>query len=144
MKIRTIKPGDIEKASKIVGQNYSKKFERMSFMEMEAMFKNYVVRPQYVVAEEKGEIVGLAGYIQSWMDYNIYNIFWVNVSPAHQGNGIGSALVKKIIDIIKKKDAEMIMLTTSKPKFYSEKFKFKTLSKFKSDKYDLMSLKLKK
>jgi predicted N-acetyltransferase YhbS len=77
------------------------------------------------------------------MDYDIYNIFWVNVMPMHQGKGIGSALVQKIIGIIKKKNAKLILLSTSKPEFYSKKFKFKTLSKFKSDKYDLMSLKLK-
>jgi N-acetylglutamate synthase-like GNAT family acetyltransferase len=111
-------------------------------MEMEAMFKNYTVKPQYVIAEDKGEILGFAGYIQSWMDYNIYNIFWVNVAPAYQRKGVGSALVEKIINTIKKKNASMILLTTSKPKFYSKKFKFKTLSKFNDDKYNLMSLKL--
>lgn len=143
MKIRTLKECDIEQASKIVGKNYSKKYEKMSFMEMEAMYKNYVIKPKYVVAEEKGEIIGFAGYIQSWMDYNIYNIFWVNVAPSHQRKGIGSALVEKIIGIIKRKNASMIILTTSKPKFYSKKFKFKTLDKFKDGKYDFMSLNLK-
>jgi len=58
----------------------------------------------------------------SWMDYNIYNIFWVNVSPIHQGKGIGTALIEKIIKIIKRKKAKIILLTTSKPKFYSKKF----------------------
>jgi len=60
MNIRILKPSDIKQASKIVGINYSKKDEKMSFMEMEAMFKNYAVKPQYLVAEEKNEIIGLA------------------------------------------------------------------------------------
>lgn len=143
MKLRALKPSDIKKASKVVGENYSKKDEDLSYKEMEAMFKNYVLKPQYIIAEEKGEIVGLAGYIQSWMDYNVYNIFWVNVSPSRQREGIGSALIQKIIKTIKRKKAAMILLTTSKPKFYSKKFNFKTLSKFKNRKYDLMVLKLK-
>ncbi|MEI7562938.1 MAG: GNAT family N-acetyltransferase [bacterium] len=78
------------------------------------------------------------------MDYNIYNIFWVNVAPVYQGKGIGTALIQKIISIVKRKKADMILLTTSKPKFYSQKFAFKTLSKFHEGKYDLMVLKLEK
>ena len=84
MKIRILKESDIQQASKIVGLNYSKKYEKTSFMEMEAMFKNYVIKPQYLVAEDKGKTIGLAGYIQSWMDYNVYNVFRVNVSPKYQ------------------------------------------------------------
>jgi L-amino acid N-acyltransferase YncA len=67
MKLRPIKPADIKNASKIVGQNYSRKYEKRSFTEMEAMFKNHAVKPRYIVAEEEGEILGFAGYIQSWI-----------------------------------------------------------------------------
>ena len=106
---------------------------------MEAMFKNYVINPQYIVAEDKGEIIGLAGYIQSWMDYNIYNIFWVNVAPNYQGKGIGKALVAKVINIIKKKkNVKMILLTASIPKFYSKNFGFKTLATFETHHNKLM------
>jgi L-amino acid N-acyltransferase YncA len=143
MKLRLLKPNDIVKASKIVGQNYSKKHETLARGEMEAMFKNHGIKPKYIVAEEKEEILGFAGYKQSWMDYDIYNIFWVNVVKSHQNKGIGTALIQKTIDIIKKKKAKMILLTTDNPKFYSKRFKFKTLSKFKCDKHDLMALKLK-
>lgn len=142
MNIRILKPSDIKQASKIVGINYSKKDEKMSFMEMEAMFKNYAVKPQYLVAEEKNEIIGLAWYIQSWMDYDIYNIFWVNVTPKHQWKGVWTALIEKIIKIVKNKKAKMILLTTSKQKFYSKIFKFETLSKFNKNKDDLMALKI--
>jgi hypothetical protein len=53
-------------------------------------------------------------------------------------------LVEKIIKTIEKKKANMILLTTSKPKFYSKRFNFKTLSKFNENQYDLMFLRLKK
>jgi len=36
----------------------------------------------------------------------------------------------------------MILLTTSKQKFYSKIFKFETLSKFNKNKDDLMALKI--
>ncbi len=108
------------------------------------MFRNVITRPNYIVAEEKGEVLGFGGYIQSWMDYNVYHIFWVNVRPDKQRKGIGTAIVKKLIEIINNKKAFMILLTTSKPKFYAKKFKFKTLVKFKNNKYNLMGLILRK
>lgn len=144
MKLRHLKKSDLRKASHIVGQNYSKKYEVMAFNEMRASFMDYPIKPAYIVAEEKGEIIGVAGYVQSWMDYDIYEIFWVNVSPDYQGQGVGSALINKAISIIKRKEPKTILLTTDKPKFYANKFDFKLLSKFKNNNYNLMALKLKK
>ena len=142
MKIRKMKPGDIRTASKIVGLNYTKEYQRSSRTEMEAMFKKYVIRPQYIVAEDNGKIVGLGGYTQSWMDYHVYTIFWVNVLPQEQRKGIGHALVKKIIENIKKENAKLILLSTDKPEYYSRNFKFKKMIKVKNSKYVLMSLDL--
>ncbi len=142
MKFRLIKQNEIGLAVNIIQENYSKKYRKAAFKEMEAMFKNYTARPKYIVAEEKGEIIGLGGYIQSWMDYNIYQIFWINIKPGFQNKGIGTKLIERIIRILKNKKASMILLTTSKPRFYSKKFNFKTLAKFKNKKYDLMCLKL--
>lgn len=144
MIIRPLRKTEVKKAAHIVGMNYSEQYEKNATNEISAMFQKYVIQPQYVVAELKGEIIGLAGYTLSWMDYAMYTIFWVNVSPEHQGKGIGSALVKKVIDIIKKKDAKMILLVTDKPRFYAKRFKFKTFAKFECDPYQLMALQLKK
>ena len=60
MKIRPLQTKDIEQCSKIVGKNYSKKYEKMSFKEMEAKFKNDVIPPQYIVVEEKRKIIGFS------------------------------------------------------------------------------------
>ncbi len=144
MIIRPIRKNEVKRASQIVGQNYSKQYEKNSFKEIGATFQKYVIQPKYLVAELDGEVVGLAGYTLSWMDYATYTIFWVNVAPQYQRKGIGSALVKKVLGIIKKKDAKMILLVTDKPKFYAKRFKFKTLAKFECDPYELMALRLKK
>jgi hypothetical protein len=77
MRIRPIRKNEAGVASRIVGINYSSKYQRLSKLEIEAMFKNYTGAPRYLVAEDGGKIVGFAGHIQSWMDYNIYQIFWV-------------------------------------------------------------------
>jgi predicted N-acetyltransferase YhbS len=131
MKIRTLKPGDIKAAAKIVGQNYNKTYERLARRELVGMFKNMMLGPSYLVVEEKGQVIGLAGYVNDWIDYNVYGIFWVNVAPSHQKRGIGRALIKKLITIISKTQARIIILTTQAPKFYRQ-FGFKTLTTFVS------------
>jgi ribosomal protein S18 acetylase RimI-like enzyme len=102
MKIRLMKKEDVITCAAIVGANYSKKYQKSSTFELLDMFNKISIKPTYFVAEEKEELVGFAGFIQSWMDYNIYQIFWVNVLPEWQGKGIGKALVAKIITEIRK------------------------------------------
>ena len=145
MKIRLLKEKDIAVASKIVGTNYptrSRLWERLSRQEMKSMFKNYLP-PSYLVAEDDGKIIGLTGYAQSWMDYHVYHIFWVNVLPKYWNQGVGTALVKTAIHNVRKKKgndkALMILLTARKPSLY-RKLGFKMLTKFRKEKYHLMML----
>ncbi len=144
MKIRLLKKSDIKQAAEIVGKNYSKKWDKVAARELGEMFGKSVVKPNYVVAEENGKIVGFAGYMQSWMDYNVYLIFWVNVHPERQKEGIGRKLVTVAIDRIKSnKKAELVLLTAThrNAKYYREKFGFKVLQSF-GEEDNLMSLKI--
>ena len=143
MKIRPLKKGEEQALSKIVGLNYTREFQRSSVKEFRAMFDNPVIPPTYLVAEEKDKILGFAGYVQSWMDYHIYEVFWVDVEPARQGQGIGLKLMKRVMSEIRKKKrtnkAYAVLLTTDKPGFY-EKLGFGKLLKVSN--YYLMSLNL--
>lgn len=144
-----MKKEDVITCASIVGANYSKKYQKSSTFELLDMFNKISIKPTYFVAEEKEELVGFAGFIQSWMDYNIYQIFWVNVLPEWQGKGIGKALVAKIItEIRKNKKAYLILLTADSDVknniYYKKHFGFKTLQKFDSDSWHLMSLLLEK
>lgn len=149
MKIRLLREKDIENAAKIVRLNYSRKYEKSATLELKEMFGNSVIKPKYFIAEDRGEILGFAGFIQSWMDYDVYQIFWVNVLPKQQGKGIGKSLVEKIInEIKKKKDAAMILLTADSDvknnEYYKNNFGFKTIQLFEDNKTShLMSLPLK-
>ena len=129
MKIRNLKKEDIPKLSEIVSSNYSKKYGKTSKIELTASFANKTIPPKYLVTEESGKLLGFAGYMDAWMDYHLAEIFWVNVHPDFQKKGIGTKLVSDIIKKIKKSKKKMILLTTEKPKFYSERFGFEIISK---------------
>lgn len=148
MKIRELRKGDIASASEIVKENYSSRYGSNISNEMKAMFSHRsIIDPRYLVVEDKGKVIGCAGYMQSWADYHIYEIFWVNIDPKYQRKGIGTRLVRAVLNEIKgikgvDKRATTILLTTSKPRFYSKRFGFKTLTKFNRRKHWLMALEL--
>lgn len=75
-------------------------------------------RPNYIVCEIDNKIVGMAGYIQSWLDWDTYEFFWLSVRVGYYGVGIGSALVKfREEEVVKKsafKDDITIMFSCTK------------------------------
>ncbi len=149
MKIRLLQEKDIPDATKIIGENYDSECEMLAKEELEAMFKNHTSKPTYLVAEKDGKVIGLAGYIVSWIDYNVYNIFWVNTQKSFQKQWIGTLLVEKTIENIKKEsDADLILITATikNTKWYKEKFHFEILKSLKGKNgepdYNLMGLQL--
>ena len=143
MRIRLLNKEDVKVAAAIVGRNYSKKYQILATEEIKEMFSNRPIRPVYFGLEDKGKILGFAGYIQSWIDYDVYEIFWVNVLPEHQKQGIGRQLVSKVIGEIKKKKKDgLIILSASIPNsnYYAEYFKFKTVFLFGKKRQHLMVL----
>ena len=136
MRIARLERECIGACSRIVGQNYTEEYQARVKRELGAMFRNQVNPPAYLVAKEKERVLGFAGYIQSWMDYHVYQIFWVNVRPELQHKGIGTALVEASIKEIKKRSgrdaARLVLLTTTSPGFYT-RLGFKMLSQVKKD-----------
>lgn len=146
MLIRPLTENDIPYAAAIVGRNYSEESEKYvpsATLELQAMFGDAPIKPSYFVAVHDDQIVGFAGFMQSWMDYNIYNVFWVNVDPDYQRQGIGKELVRTVIGAIRlDANARMILLTTTSPEYYADHFGFKVLQSFMDGEYQLMSLSL--
>ncbi|MDD5181572.1 MAG: GNAT family N-acetyltransferase [Candidatus Nanoarchaeia archaeon] len=144
MMIRTLRKNEVNKVSGIVRANYSKTFEKRARKEMNAMFAKEVIRPHFIVAEDKNRMVGFAGYVQSWEDYSVYELLWVNVLPEQQHKGIGTALVREAIRHIRKRrgidKAHLVSITTTFPKFY-KKLGFKIVKSLEK-KYKLMVRKL--
>lgn len=136
MNIRPLKREEIDYVSALIGRNWGMDDAETSKKELTAMFTNTALPPRYLVAEELGNILGVTGYVQSWMDYHAYHIFWVNVDPEHQRRGIGTTLVERAIEEIKKEEgdnkAKVILLTAKDTIFYERKFGFRTLHIFKN------------
>ncbi|MCH7568110.1 MAG: GNAT family N-acetyltransferase [Nanoarchaeota archaeon] len=144
MRFRKAKKEDISKMFEILKINSPKYPKKLAFQELNEMFSKSLLKPTYIVAEDKKEIFAFGGFISSWIDNLVFNIFWVNTNPKYESQGIGSKLMKDLIDRIKKTKnikAKMILISTNKPTFY-KKFGFKKVaSKYDRD-YILMSLNL--
>jgi N-acetylglutamate synthase-like GNAT family acetyltransferase len=145
MRFRKAKKEDIPKMFEILKINSPKYPKKLAFQELSEMFSKSLLKPTYIVVEDKKEILAFGGFISSWMDNMVFNIFWINTHPEYKNQGIGSKLIGDLIDRIKKEKkikAKMILISTKTPNFY-KKFGFKKLT-FKYDReYILMSLKLK-
>jgi len=143
-KLRLLLPEDIDAASNIVKENYPEDSYEMCEEELRSMFLDVPISPTYWAAILGDELVGFAGYSQTWMDYNIYQIFWVNVAPKHQNNGIGTSLIHKLIgEISSNKSALMVELTSTSNnlEFYQKHFGFEVIQAVGD--YYLMALHLK-
>lgn len=116
--------GDIDALVGIIDQNYPEEaYEPKARKEIADAFSKGPIKPAYLVVEDlDGAPIAFGGYIQSWMDYHIYELFWVNVAKHFQGKGIGTHLVQALINAITVRDAqaELICITTQRQKFYEQ------------------------
>jgi len=149
MKICRLKKEEIEEVLKIIKNNYPKIDKKHPRGEILEMFGDALIKPKYLVVKEKSKIIGIAGYMQSYEDYNIYELFWVNVKKEFQGKGIGTELVNQIIKEIKKLKGEYkkallieLSVTDAKSRFY-KKFGFKVIKRLRK-KDCIMALQLTK
>jgi len=143
MKIRKATKKDISQMIKIIRLN-NPQYPGDSSKEIKEMFSNSLFKPTYVVAEENKKVLAFNGYVSSWVDNNVYNLFWANTHPDYRNKGIQSKLIKEIIKIIKNiktPKAKMILISTKIPSFF-KRFGFKeTNSRYDRD-YILMEKKL--
>jgi N-acetylglutamate synthase-like GNAT family acetyltransferase len=141
IKIRKANPEDIPMIIKIAKSNNPSYPKNLVKKEINEMFSQALLKPTYLVAEKNGNIIGCGGFIRSWEDNSIFNIFWINVLADFQGNGVGTKLIKKIVETINgdkgKPKVKMITLSTNKPVVY-KRLGFKKLGKRYDRDYFLM------
>ena len=144
MRFRKAKKEDISKMFEILKINSPKYPRKLAFQELNEMFSKSLFKPTYIVAEDKKEILAFGGFIPSWIDNKVFNIFWVNTNPKYKNQGVGSKLIEDLINRIKATKnikAKMILISTKIPVFY-KKFGFKRLTSNYDKNYILMSLNL--
>lgn len=143
MKFRKARKEDISEMMEIIRINYSKYPEKSALNELQEMFSDSLLKPTYIVVEDKGKIVAFNGYIRSWVDNLVVNFFWLNTHPDYMDKGISSKLVSNLIERIRdpkeKPRAKIITISTKIPSFF-KKFGFKTIQKQYDRGYDLMAL----
>jgi N-acetylglutamate synthase-like GNAT family acetyltransferase len=141
MKIRTAKKNDIEQMVDLIKKTFSQEDAEYAHSEINEMFSDSIVKPNYMIAEENGKIIGITGFSSSWFDFNMYEIFWVGVDPNVQKKGIGKLLVAKVLEEIGKfsgqNKADMAILSTEAVTFF-EKCGFEKISQLRNQKGFLM------
>ena len=140
MKFRKATKRDVSQMVEIIRLN-NPKYSGNSSKEINEMFSTSLFKPTFIVAEENKRILAFNGYVSSWVDNNVYNLFWVNTHPNHIGNGIQTKLIKEIIKEIKKiknPKAKIIMISTKIPSFF-KKFGFKKIGQKYDRDYVLMA-----
>ena len=143
MKFRKAIKRDISQMFNIIKMNNKTYPKRLALKELNEMFSKSLLKPTYIVAEDKGKIVAFNGYIHSWVDNLFVNFFWWKIHKDYMNKGIASKLVKDLIKRIRnskeKPKAKIITISTRLPLFF-RKLGFKTIKKNYDRDYDLMAM----
>ncbi len=131
MKIRKATLKDIPSMLKIIEINSPKYPKNLAKKEIKEMFSQTLHKPTYLVIEDNNKVVAFGGFIRSWIDDMVFNIFWVNANPKYKQKGFGTKLIEGLINEIKnireKPRARMIIISTKIPSFY-KRFGFKPIT----------------
>jgi len=143
MKFRKARKKDVSQMFKIIKMNNKTYPKKLALRELNEMFSDSLLKPTYIVVEDKGKIVAFNGYIRSWVDNLVVNFFWLNTHRDYIQRGIGfklvSDLIKRIRDPKEKPRAKIIIISTRLPSYF-KKLGFKTIRKHYDRDYDLMAL----
>jgi GNAT superfamily N-acetyltransferase len=87
---------------------------------METTFEPATSVPHYLIATIGDEIVGFAGFRDSWFMTGAHELIWINVKRGFQGKGIGRLLTQKREEIIKWMGGTIIVLMTKEIQFFQK------------------------
>jgi N-acetylglutamate synthase-like GNAT family acetyltransferase len=88
---------DVGPMIEIIKKTFSKEDAATAKHEIGTIFSGAACEQHFIVAIANKQIIGLAGLVQSWLDFNAYEILWVAVRPDFQKNGIGLMIIKELL-----------------------------------------------
>jgi|BarGraIncu00222A_1022003.scaffolds.fasta_scaffold101652_1 GNAT superfamily N-acetyltransferase len=117
--------GDLPGVLAVASSGFSRADAQMAQPDFNQMFSPAAWRPFFYVAVSQGDerIIGVTGYAVSWLNYSVYDLFWVGVLKEFQKKGIGKALVEQCLSDLAT-IADQVILATDIPKFYEKNWKF--------------------
>lgn len=142
IQLRRMREDDLPDLTLGVSKNYGLRFAEQFVVEATCAFMPYPFRPHFTVAEIEGRIVGCGCWASDWISWGVFNVSWVQVSPNMQSRGIGRAIMGRILDELRPQ-ANLVMLATQIPTYYSRHWNFQELHKYaagEDEEYMLMSL----
>lgn len=145
---RDVRREDIDRCIEIYLANV---FEKVSFehdlrrhIELSLERSSGFTKPEFVVVEDGGQVIGFACYSLLTFDSGGYGFSWCNVHPDHRGKGVGGLLVQARIDRVKFMYGEFILSSQREEhKWHLERFGFKkigTSGSYETERFALMQL----
>jgi ribosomal protein S18 acetylase RimI-like enzyme len=75
---------------------------------------------RFVVAEVDASVAGYACFGATPMTKGTFDLYWIAVDPAHQGRGLGRALLRAAEDAVRAKGGRLLLVETAgKPGYAS-------------------------
>jgi ribosomal protein S18 acetylase RimI-like enzyme len=68
---------------------------------------------RFVVAEVEGAVAGYACFGETPMTRGTFDLYWIAVDPAHQGRGVGRALLSAAEDAVRAAGGRMLLVETA-------------------------------
>ena len=85
----------------------------------------------FFFAERRGELLGYAAWGQAPLTERTFDLYWIAVTPAAQGQGLGQALLELVEDAIAARGGGTLYIETSSRKAYSRTRRFYLAARYR-------------
>lgn len=97
--------------------------------ELEASFQDTCYRPVYFVALLGNKMIGIAGFMESFISSEAYELSFATILPQYQNKGLGTWLVYLRLKEIVRLQKNALVLTRTRASKIFEKFNFRYMYK---------------
>lgn len=141
LKIKNLNLKDLSKLKKMLNnlKVFSKEEVKISIeMAQEYLKKGKKSDYNFLVAKGNGDILGFICFGPTPLTYHTFDLYWIAVSKNYQGKSIGSILLKKCEEKVKKEGGKILIIETSstnkyeKARNFYKKFGFKKITEIKN------------